>query len=139
MRLDTIGNATQTNYTNFLRRLDRKASGSALHDAGYEQFCKEVVDVLDKQITFMSHLYSYFVKIVQRVEGLDASDFRRFRLKERLTHIHNLYCYTKATKLCSLRICVQPILWEMIMIGAVIVMTTTMTHYLQTQMQMVDR
>lgn len=77
-----------TNYTNFLRRPDRKASGSALYDAGYEQFCKEVVDELikNKQITFMSHLYSKFVKIVQRVEGLDASDFRRFRLKERLTH-----------------------------------------------------
>jgi hypothetical protein len=34
----------------------------------------------------MSHLYSKFVNIVQRVEGLDASGFRKFRLKERLTH-----------------------------------------------------
>ena len=73
-----------TNYTNVLHRPDRKAGGSALYDAGYEQFCKEVVNELikNKQITFMSHLNSKFVKIVQRVEGLDASDFRRLRLKE---------------------------------------------------------
>ena len=32
----------------------------------------------------MSHLHSKFVKIVQRVEGLDAKGFRKFRLKERL-------------------------------------------------------
>ena len=78
-----------TNYTNFLHRQDKKASDGAryLYDAGYEQFCKDVVEELinKKQITFMSHLYSKFVKIVQRVEGLDASGFRKFRLKERLT------------------------------------------------------
>ncbi len=79
-----------TNYTNFLHRQARKTSDSAksLYDAGYEQFCKEVIEELikNKQITFMSHLYSKFVNILQRVEGLDASGFRKFRLKERLTH-----------------------------------------------------
>jgi hypothetical protein len=34
----------------------------------------------------MSHLYTKFVKIVQRFEGLDATSFRKFRLKERLLH-----------------------------------------------------
>ena len=43
-----------TNYTNFLRRPDRKASGSAPYDAGYEQFCKEVVDVLIKNKELIS-------------------------------------------------------------------------------------
>ena len=77
-----------TNYTNFLHRQDKNASDSAksLFDKGYEKFCKEVVEELikNKQITFMSHLHSKFVKIVQRVEGLDAKGFRKFRLKERL-------------------------------------------------------
>ena len=77
-------------YTNFLHKQDKKAGDSAksLYDAGYEQFCKEVVEELikNKKGTFMSHLHSKFVKIVQRVEGLDARDFRKFRLKERLIH-----------------------------------------------------
>ena len=79
-----------TNYTNFLLKQDKKASDGAksLYDAGYEQFCKEVVEELikNKRVTFMSHLHLKFVKIVQRVEGLDARDFRKFRLKERLIH-----------------------------------------------------
>ena len=79
-----------TNYTNFLHKQDKKASDGAksLYDAGYEQFCKEVVEELikNKQVTFMSHLHLKFVKIVQRVEGLNATGFRKFRLKERLIH-----------------------------------------------------
>ena len=42
--------------------------------------------IKNEKVTFMSHLHSKFVKIVQRVEGLDARDFRKFRLKERLIH-----------------------------------------------------
>ena len=79
-----------TKYTNFLHKQDKKAGDGAksLYDAGYEQFCKEVVEKLikNKKVIFMSHLHSKFVKIVQRVEGLDARDFRKFRLKERLIH-----------------------------------------------------
>ena len=81
-----------TNYTNFLRRQGKKESDSAkpLYHAGYEQFCKEVVEKLieNKEVTFMSHLYEKFVKIVQTVEGLDARSFRKFRLKERLIHLY---------------------------------------------------
>ena len=77
-------------YTNFLHKQDKKAGdgGKSLYDAGYEQFCKKVVEELikNKKVTFMSHLHSKFVKIVQRVERLHARDFRKFRLKERLIH-----------------------------------------------------
>ena len=77
-----------SNYTNFLHRQDKKATDStkSLFDKGYEQFCIKVVEELikNKQITFMSQLHSKFVKIVQRVEGLDARGFRKFRLKGRL-------------------------------------------------------
>ena len=94
-----------TNYTNFLRRQHKEESDSAntpLYNAGYEQFCNEVVEELikNKQITFMSHLYSNFVKIVQRVEGLDASSFRKFRLKERLTNSYPQLVFVTPKRRC---------------------------------------
>jgi len=129
-----------TNYTNFLHRQEKKASDGAkyLYDAGYEQFCKEVVEELinKKQITFMSHLYSKFVKIVRRVEGLDASGFGKFRLKERLTRSYPQLVFVtpkrRSVKLSLQKICVQRILWEMIMIyiSAVEVITMMIVHWM---------
>ena len=94
-----------TNYTNFLHRQHKEASDGAnkpLYNAGYEQFCNEVVEELikNKQITFMSHLYSKFVKIVQRVEGLDARSFRKFRVKERLTHSYPQLVFVTPKRRC---------------------------------------
>ena len=76
------------NYTNFLYRQDEtcETNSTPLYNAGYEQFCVEVLEDLikKKEITYMSRLYKKFVNIVQRVEGADASSFRKFRLKQRL-------------------------------------------------------
>ena len=47
------------------------------YNTGYEQFCVEVVEDLIK-ITYMSRFYKKFIQIVQRVEGTDASSFRKF-------------------------------------------------------------
>ena len=78
------------NYTNFLFRQEKtqetcEGSSTPLYNAGYEQFCKEVVEdlVTNKNITYMSRLYRKFINVVKRVEGKDASNFRKFRLKER--------------------------------------------------------
>ncbi len=76
------------NYTNFLFRQEEtcEASSTPMYNAGYEQFCEEVVEdlIANKQITYMSRLHRKFIKIVKRVEGEDASSFRKSRLKQRL-------------------------------------------------------
>lgn len=76
------------NYTNFLFRQAEtcETSSTALYAAGYKQFCDEVIEdlIADKKITYMSRLHEKFVKIVKRVEGEDASSYRRSRLKQRL-------------------------------------------------------
>ena len=77
------------NYTNFLYRQDKtsfETTSMPLYHTGYEQSCVEVVRDLikKKQITYMSRLYKKFVQIVQRVEGVEASSFRKCQLKQRL-------------------------------------------------------
>ena len=59
---------------------------NAFDNTGYEQFCVEVVEDLikKKQIIYMSKLYKEFIQIVQRVEGVDASSFQKYWLKQRL-------------------------------------------------------
>ena len=76
------------NYTNFLYRQYEtcETNSTPLYNTGYEQFCVEVIEDLikKKNITYMSRLYKKFIKIVQRVEGVDASSIWKFRLKQRL-------------------------------------------------------
>ena len=80
------------NYTSFLYRQKKSTSTeySLLYAAGFEKFCQDVIDPLmqQKKIMYMTHLYLRFLKIVKEVEGLDASSFRRFRLKERLQKLY---------------------------------------------------
>ena len=80
------------NYTNFLYRKEQCSGteSSLLYNAGFERFCKDVIDPLikEKKIEYMSHLHERFVNIVGQVEGVDASNFRRFRLKARLKKLY---------------------------------------------------
>ena len=76
------------NYTSFLYRKQESAGEeySLLNAATFEKFCKDVIEPLieHNKIEYMAHLYVRFLQIVEEVEGADASNFRRFRLKERL-------------------------------------------------------
>ena len=76
------------NYTSFLYRKKESAGEeySLLYAAAFEKFCKDVIEPLieHKKIEYMADLYQRFLQIVEEVEGADASNFRRFRLKERL-------------------------------------------------------
>ena len=58
-----------------------------LYGQSYEQFCKRVIEekvLKGKKIMRMSKLHHLFVKTVQEVELLDASNYRPFGLKRRL-------------------------------------------------------
>ena len=80
------------NYTNFLYRKEQLpgTESSSLYQAGFEKFCKGVIDPLIKQkkIEYMSRLHERFIKIVSKVEGVDASNSRRFRLQARLKKLY---------------------------------------------------
>ena len=63
---------------------------SFLYQAGFEKFCKGVIDTLIKQkkTKYMSRLNERFIKIVSKIEGVDASNFRRFKLQARLKKLY---------------------------------------------------
>ena len=78
------------NYTNFLvheKNAPEDQESKNLYQKAYQTFCVEVVEnnlIAQKQIKYMTELFNQFVLIVNKEEGLDASNYRRFRLKDRL-------------------------------------------------------
>lgn len=83
-------------YTSFLRCTgeNEDAEESEIHDKNlckYEEsfdvFCERFVKariINNDEIHRMKKIEEEFVKTVEQVEGIDASNYRRFRLKERL-------------------------------------------------------
>ena len=78
------------NYTNFLvheKNAPEDQESKNLYQKAYQTFCVEVVEnnlIAQKQVKYMTELFNQFVLIVNKEEGLDASNYRRFRLKDRL-------------------------------------------------------
>ena len=78
-------------YTNFLVRKEKPMEDQQsrnLYQKGYQKFCKEVVEkeiIAKKQIKYMTELFNQLVQTVEEEEGIDASSFRTFRLKQRLS------------------------------------------------------
>ena len=73
-------------YTNFLVRKEKPMENQQsrnLYQKGYQKFRKEVV--AKKQIKYMTELFNQLVQTVEEEEGIDASSFRTFRLKQRLS------------------------------------------------------
>nr|XP_047130992.1 uncharacterized protein LOC124810325 [Hydra vulgaris] len=53
----------------------------------FESFCRQVIDtkiIKLKKVYCPSYFTEYFIKIVKRVENLDASNYKSCRLKKRL-------------------------------------------------------
>lgn len=83
-------------YTSFLRRsnvidevydsenYDRYA---CKYEKSFDVFCERFVKkrlLMNEEIFFMKRMKAEFVKTVSEIEGTDASNYRNFRLKERL-------------------------------------------------------
>ena len=75
-------------YTSFLRHSDTKEAKveEGKYSKSFECFCTFVEErlIVDLNIYYMKRLKDEFVKTVRRVENEDASNYRTFRLKERL-------------------------------------------------------
>ena len=74
-----------TSYTNFLNYKLVEDKEERLYEESYQKFCKQVVDkkiITDREVMLMTKLFDCFVKYVQDTEALDASNYRRFRLKK---------------------------------------------------------
>ena len=76
-------------YTHFLKaQSEYQLPCKSPYQNGYNKFCKEIIEgelIGKKQIRYMSDLHKQFVDFNNKEEGVDASTFRRFRLKERLS------------------------------------------------------
>lgn len=82
------------NYTNFLK-LNKTPSedqqSGHMYQKGYQIFCEEIVEkqlIANKQIRYMTDLFNEFLHFVKKEEGLDATPFRAFRLKNRLSRAY---------------------------------------------------
>ena len=74
-------------YTNFLNFEVNDQPSVQLYDESFRIMCDQIVQkkiINDKEVMFMSKLYHEFKKIVSQTEGKDASNYRAFRLKQRL-------------------------------------------------------
>ena len=74
-------------YTNFSNFEVNDQPPVQLYDESFRIMCDQIVQkkiINDKEVMFMSKLYHEFKKIVSQTEGKDASNYRAFRLKQRL-------------------------------------------------------
>ena len=81
-------------YTEFLRRTDAtenteesKVRSKCKYEESFEVFCERFVKgklIDNEEIYYMKKIEEEFVRTVAEVENCDASNYRRFRLKERL-------------------------------------------------------
>lgn len=75
-----------TNYTRFLNR-PRIVTNDELYANAFSIFCNEVIQreiIEKKEIKYITELEQMFVSTVMEHEGLDASKYRRYLLKQRL-------------------------------------------------------
>ena len=75
-----------TNYTRFLNR-PRTATNAELYENAFSIFCKEVIEreiIEKKEIKYITELEKMFVSTVMEHDGLDASKYRIYLLKQRL-------------------------------------------------------
>ena len=90
-----------TSYTNFLNYKLVEDKEERLYEESYQKFCKQVVDkkiITDREVMLMTKLFDCFVKYVQDTEALDASNYRRFRLKKRLKLTYPQLVFHKPSK-----------------------------------------
>ena len=77
-------------YTSFLRHntgFQTQEQHECKYEKSFDAFCEDFVRtqiIKEENIFYMKRLTKEFVKTVERVENADASNYRTFRLKERL-------------------------------------------------------
>lgn len=76
------------NYCRFLTRtVPEKKESDLLYKKSYDVFCASVIVekiIQQKKVSRMTELHEKFIKTVQETEGIDATGYRKFRLKARL-------------------------------------------------------
>ena len=78
-----------SNYTKFLTRQQKIDGERALpvYEESFENVCEEVIKkeiIRNKQIRYLQDLLKKFVNIVEKIENVDASNYRSHKLKQRL-------------------------------------------------------
>lgn len=86
---EKIHNHCHKKYVNFLihSNADANAPGDVMYSISYDIFCEKFVRkrlLKKKEILCMTNLCKLVIQIVKEAEGLDASNYRPYRLKKRL-------------------------------------------------------
>lgn len=86
---EKIHNHCHKKYVNFLihSNADANAPGDVMYSISYDIFCEKFVRkrlLKKKEILCMTNLCKLIIQIVKEAEGLDASNYRPYRLKKRL-------------------------------------------------------
>ena len=89
------------NYTKFLtRELKENKPSASVYEKSYDVFYKEVVEkevIVGKKVKYMKELIEKFITIAKNTENIDASNYRAFKLKQRLrkTYPQLVFCTPK--------------------------------------------
>jgi hypothetical protein len=86
---------------NFLHYEPVEDKEEILYEESYQHLCEQVVEkriITNKEVMLMRKLFDYFVKAVQDTDGLDASNYRAFRLKNRLKLTYPQLVFHKPSK-----------------------------------------
>ncbi|XP_071821662.1 uncharacterized protein [Apostichopus japonicus] len=88
-------------YTNYLTR-NNAAPKEQMYAKGFDAFCKYNIDqkiIVEKNIYLFTKLKKQFCKAVKDVEGIDASGYKTYNLKQRLQRRYPQLCFLKPKKI----------------------------------------